>query len=337
MQAPVLPQITSRHTFLQKLRRSLDRRSMNLHGYVASVADRTRIGALASDYDIVWVLNARTPNILQCWKWPHAHVDLDDVPSTYLRTVANSSSRWKERWKAHLSQKLMHRRELLFPERFTTLSVCSQADRTYLGGGERIHVIPNGFERPAVEPQRGVSADLPRIGFIGLYSYAPNLEGMRWFLSNCWETIRRSIPGIRLRLIGRETDGPLKPPNPDVDALGWVADPSAEIATWSTMIVPINLGGGTRIKIAEAFSRKCPAVSTSLGAFGYEVQNGKHLLIADDAESFSRACIELVQNPVRARDLAESAWLEYLEKWTWEAISPKVKAAAEDCLRRSRS
>ena len=72
--------------------------------------------------------------------------------------------------------------------------------------------------------------------------------------------------------------GRLKPNAPDVDALGYVADAASEMATWSAMIIPVRLGGGTRVKIADAFSRKCPVVSTRLGAYGYDVQTGRELI-----------------------------------------------------------
>jgi glycosyltransferase involved in cell wall biosynthesis len=237
--------------------------------------------------------------------------------------------------KARIQQLLLHRREKRLKARFVTLSVCSEPDRSYLGGGDRIHVIPNGFQRPATEPVHLPSATQPRIGFIGLYSYAPNVEGMRWFLKECWTAVRAAVPGVRLRLIGKDTDGPLKPGEPDVDALGWVADPASEIATWSVMVVPIRLGGGTRIKIAEAFSRKCPVVSTRFGAFGYEVRDREQLRLADTPDDFSSACIELLNNPGQGSHLAETAWRDFLKRWTWEAITPRIWTAAEDCMRRS--
>lgn len=318
------------------MRWALDKRYFNLHGYIASPKDIRRTECLSQEFDLIWVLNSRTPNILQRWKWDRAHLDIDDVPSTYLRTVAQNALTVSERWKARVQQGITRRRELLLRERFTTTSVCSQADKFYLGNAATTHVIPNGFARPQALPVRENPSAGPRIGFIGLFSYAPNLDGVRWFLDECWPAIRQAVPGIRLRLIGKETDGPLKPTAPDVDALGFVADPSKEIATWSTMIVPIRFGGGTRIKIAEAFSRKIPAVSTTVGAFGYEIEHGKQLLLADRPQDFVAACIQLVNNPKLGDEIAERAWSDYLNKWTWDAIAPKVWAAAEDCIRRSR-
>lgn len=330
----VLPQPSAAGGLRGKIRRALDMHHLDVHGLAVTNEDQRRVAAAAAEHDLVWILNSRTPNILGRWYWPRTHLDIDDVPSTYLRTIAQSTPSALQRAKARLQRRLLHRRERLFAQRFTTLSVCSAPDKAYLGGDEKIHVIPNGFARPAITPAYKPPAGPPRLGFIGLYSYAPNADGVQWFLRECWSQVRAALPGVRLRLIGKGTDGPGGPQGPDVDGLGFIADSTAEIATWSAMIVPIRLGGGTRIKIAEAFCRKCPAVSTSLGAFGYEVQNGRQLLLADAPTDFAGACINLVRDRARATALAEAAWTDFLARWTWEAIAPKVHRAAEDCLRR---
>ena len=143
------------------------------------------------------------------------------------------------------------------------------------------------------------------------------------------------MPDACLRLVGKGSDGPARPAGRDIDALGWLDDAATEIATWSVMVVPIHTGGGTRVKIAEGFSRKCPIVSTSVGAYGYEIKNGRELFLADSAEDFSDACVKVIQEPGAAGAMANRAWLQFLEKWTWEAIQPRVWETAEDCLRLS--
>ena len=186
VQSPIFPHLSPKRDLVEKLQFLIDPRYLNVHGCVASAADRVQVLSYFSQYDLVWVLNARTPNILQIREWPHSHLDMSDVPSTYLQTVARRGVDRKGRWKARVQHVFFKRRELLFNQRFTTLSVCSEADRQYLGGGNRIHVIPNGFERPQSVPPTCPTQSPPRIGFIGLYSYLPNLEGMKWFVRSCW-------------------------------------------------------------------------------------------------------------------------------------------------------
>jgi glycosyltransferase involved in cell wall biosynthesis len=304
---------------------------------VAVAEDRNRMLSDLETYDLVWIVNSRIPNILQRWYWPHSHLDVDDVPSTYARTMCQNGSSFQKRLQARLHWFLMKRRELLFRSRFTTLSVCSEADRQYLGGGDQIHVIPNGFKHSQTAPLPSPVASPPRIGFIGLCSYAPNIEGVRWFLREIWPRICTAIPDVHFRLVGKDGEKILNQSSKGVKALGWIEDPAAEIASWSGMVIPIRLGGGTRVKVADAFSRKCPVVSTSFGAFGYEVKHERELLLADSPDDFAAACISLLRDPKGAAQMADRAYRTFLEKWTWDAIAPRVWAAAEDCLRRSTS
>lgn len=319
-------------TAFERIRWAVDLRFLNVHGFVASLEDRARFSAAFDDYDLIWVQNARTPSLLQIWRWPHTHLDVDDLPSSSESIVGDAGI--GTQLKSRARRMFLRRRELHYRYRFTTLSICSEADRRYVGGNG-IHVIPNGYPTPQAVPVRSIELGRPRLGFIGLYSHAPNFDGVNWFLREVWPRTRAAVPGIRFRLIGRDTDGPLRPKDADVDALGWVADPSEEVATWSAMVVPIRHGGGTRIKIADGFSRKCPIVSTRHGAYGYEVEDRKQLRLVDDPAGFADACIELVRHPEIGAEMAERAWTDFLAKWTWDSITPKIHAAAEDCLRRS--
>ncbi len=312
----------------------LDPRVANPHGQVIDPLARTRLLERLEGYDLIWLHHLRTANVFRQWRWPRSVMDIDDLPSNYQRTAFLNGESAKARWRAGLQMLAWKRREQFLAERFDVLSVCSEDDKKYLPKNAPAHVIPNGFDRPAEVPARHPS-NPPRIGFVGPIAYAPNLQGVQWFVKECWPRIKREVPEARMRLAGKGSDGTLKPKGPDIDGLGWIADTAQEIATWNLMIVPLHMGGGTRLKIAEGFSRKCPIVSTNLGAYGYGVSDGRELLLADDAETFARACVELIKQPAKGIALAERGWQQFLDKWTWEIIEPRVIAAAEDCLRRS--
>ena len=332
VEPPVRVKVQPNRGMIQRFQWALNPRFLNVHGCMADAADRNRLLNRLDDFDLIWVLNSRTPNILAQWDWPRSVLDIDDLPSGFHRTVLRNGAGVVEKVKAGIEMRLSMRRERFWKKRFSVLSVCSEADRNYLRGGEHVHVIPNGFERPLHEP-RWQPIDPPRIGFIGLFSYSPNLEGVKWFLRECWPLIKCELPSVRLRLVGKDSDGPLRPDASDVEALGYLADPADEIATWSAMIVPVIHGAGTRIKIAQAFSRKCPVVSTHLGAYGYNARSGCELMLADDPRRFAAACIALIRDRAAAKAITERAYKAFLEKWTWDAIAPRVYAAAEDALR----
>ena len=323
----------------EKLRWVLDPRSYYPQGWSVDKEVTARIFRQVEEYDLVWFSKIKAASMFGQWVWPRSVLDIDDVPSAFEASVIHNGGSLLEQTFARIRRFSWQRRERLLEDRFTVLAVCSEDDRRYLhdmGMKATIHVIPNGFEQPAKEPIR-TRAVPPRIGFFGVLDYYPNLEGIQWFVNECWPRIKLEVPDARLRLAGRYSNGALQFSQPGIDWLGWVEDIDTEIATWSLMVVPIRKGAGTRVKIALAFSRKCPIVSTSLGALGYEVENQEEILLADDPRAFAQACIRLLRQPEEAAAMAERAQKKFLAKWTWEAIQPRIWAAAEDCLRRSAS
>jgi len=133
---------------------------------------------------------------------------------------------------------------------------CSRADKQFLGGGEQLYVIPNGFVGPDERSKHKQPGDY-RLGFIGELGYGPNSDGLDWFGQQVWPLVRQKIPEARLRVVGRVPESASFLNYPGFEPLGFVPEVSKEFSTWSGMIVPMRYGGGTRIKIIEAFSRSC--------------------------------------------------------------------------------
>jgi glycosyltransferase involved in cell wall biosynthesis len=222
---------------------------------------------------------------------------------------------------------MWRRREKTLLERFDAVCVCSDRDRielqSILGDSDRISVLPNGFAAPTQEPRREPVVP-PRIGFVGSIGFGPNGEGVRWFIERVWPKILQRMPLARLRLVGEGTENGFSESSRNIDGLGWVANVESEMATWSLAVVPIFVGGGTRIKTAEAFSRKCPVVSTTFGVYGYEVVDGREVLIADSAEEFASKCLRLLADPTAGVAMAEVAWQRFLKHWTWDSYADRV-------------
>jgi glycosyltransferase involved in cell wall biosynthesis len=316
----------------ERIRFELDPAFMKTHFSVASDPDRTFIMNSFDTYDLVWVHTMRTANGFQIYRWPHTVLDVDDIPSQMYSVRAGAGAGMMRRLLDCRMSFIWKRRESLLRDRFDALVVCSEKDRSYLGNVTRINVIPNGFNRPFHGPVHSPTKPA-RLGFIGLFDYHPNRDGVEWFIKNVWPLIKRKAPDVRLRLIGKGSDSQFSDMGPDIDGLGYVEDSSKEIDSWTAMIVPIRVGGGTRIKIAEAFSRKCPVVSTALGAFGYDVSNEKDLLLADSPQDFASSCLLLIEDDKMGLKLSENAWNLFLHKWTWESMGPAVAKTVEECLK----
>ena len=195
---------------------------------------------------------------LQAVEMAASVMDIDDIPSTYIRTElenaggASRRSRTRIRWQARSAVRGCW-------DRFTAISVCSEADRGYLGLGQNVHVIPNGFEKPERLPPRRV-AQPPRFGFIGTMEFKADAAGMRWFAAQCWPRVKKLLPDARFRLIG--TGDQDFSTTLGTDMMAW--------GTWTTLRKKSPHGRPWwclyswepyTSEIAEAFSRRCPIVS----------------------------------------------------------------------------
>lgn len=317
--------------FKERIRFEADPSFLNTRFSAVGEKERVNMQRLLSEHDVTWIHSIQTANEFRIFRWPHAAIDIDDIPSRIHASRGRSESSVVENLLNARMSLIWRRREKLLKKRFDALCVCSENDRRYLGDGPGLHVVRNGFSPPDYAPARK-PASPPRLGFIGTFKYPPNQKGVDWFIKNVWPRVKRAVPDSRLRLVGLGSDGHSFRSGTDIDGLGYVDDPANEIASWSAMIVPVLAGGGTRIKIAEAFSRLCPVVATSLGAFGYEVSDGRELLLADRPRDFAAACVRLLTDPALGRRLSEIAWEGFINNWTWDANGPAVAKVVKECL-----
>ncbi len=322
---PVKPSQIGAGGAIGRARRELDPNHLNTHGFVPTDTDRDRVIELINSHDLAWVHTVRTANAAGVFRWSHSVLDIDDLPSTAYEPAPGVVGRAL----APVRRMQWRRREQRLLERFDRLVVCSEPDRAAFNNSPRVIAAPNGFERT---PDRPYSpADPPRLGFIGTMQYAPNRDAVAWFIQGAWPMIRDQKPHATLRIVGALPDGP-PISAPGVEWLGFVDDPAAEIASWAAMVVPIRTGGGTRVKIAEAFSRRRPVVSTTLGAFGYPATDGVELLIADTARDTARACLRIIDDPAFARALTDRAHDLFERRFTWDAAATIVRTIARSVI-----
>lgn len=313
---------TDKPSIAHRVRRQLDARFLNIDGVQISPEERDKLNELISRHDMVWVHTAKVANATGIWHWPKSILDIDDISSEFSKTYVANSAGLVEKLRNLNQSILWHRQEHHLHSRFDALCVCSEPDRLKLPSSDKIFVIPNGFNALDKVPMRRPTVP-PRIGFVGLFHYPPNRDGARWFVDNVWPNILGHFPAAQLRLAG---DGGKEVAwnKPNIDALGFVPNIAAEMATWSLMVAPVFAGAGTRVKIADAFSGKCPVVSTRLGAYGYPVRDGRELFIADDPREFLAKCLRILERPAVGEALAENAWKNFGEKGTWNSHAGRI-------------
>lgn len=300
------------------------------YGMQADAAGKKLLAELAQKSDLVWFHTLGAAHPFGKQPLPRSVMDLDDLNQCKydLRQRHDTNFRYRcsavvqaYKWRKHESDAL---------QQYDIVAVCSEQDKKYLAA-PNVRVVANGFAAPAQKPE-WKTPDPLRLGFIGSLGYGPNYDGLVWFRDKVWPHLRNQLPRMELRLIGAPPPPQYHVAAPGFTYLGYVPDPTDEIKTWSAMIVPIPYGGGTRIKILEAFSRLCPVVATPSGAYGLLVTDEKDILLAGEPEHFARHCLELSANPEKGRRLAEAGWRLFMEHYTWERVGDSVAQIVRELM-----
>jgi glycosyltransferase involved in cell wall biosynthesis len=159
------------------------------------------------------------------------------------------------------------------------------------------------------------------VTFLGGLHWPPNLDGVSWFVNNVWPRVSRALPLAVLTLIGRHGRGPKLPAHAHrVEVTGYVSDPQRFLAETAVFIVPIRSGAGMRVKILDAWCWGLPVVSTTTGAEGLRAEHTRNLLIADDAESFATAVVQVFSDRRLAERLVECGRATVEEHYDWQHV-----------------
>jgi glycosyltransferase involved in cell wall biosynthesis len=202
--------------------------------------------------------------------------------------------------------------------------LCSESDVKRSGFPNALS-IPNTYPAPTSQMGSVVVGDPPVVLLQGSLRYAPNIDGADWLVGDIGPLLRHRIPNVQIRLVGRATAGVERHNHPpQVVVTGQVPDMEPELERADLAVVPLRIGSGTRLKILESFAHRIPVVSTRLGADGLDVEDGVHLLLADDAEAFADACQRLLTDPELRQRLVNAAEALYLDRYEWTAAKEKV-------------
>jgi glycosyltransferase involved in cell wall biosynthesis len=189
--------------------------------------------------------------------------------------------------------------------------VASDDDRARLGIGG-VAVVPNMYPAPQVPVGRASVARQPVISFVGLLTYPPNADAVRQLAHEIVPRVHRQDASVQFRVIGRHHED-LARECPALSFVGEVDAVAPDLARTDVVAVPLRFGSGTRVKILEAFAHRLPVVSTRAGADGLAVEDGEHLLLADDPDAFASACMRLLRDVALRERLTAAAhrlWAE---------------------------
>ena len=215
--------------------------------------------------------------------------------------------------------------------RFDLVLAVSEADgdtfaRLYPGAARRpMHIVQTGVDTEYFSPAVGTARHdaAPHLVFTGSMDWLPNEDGMLYFVKEILPQIRAEVPGVTLSIIGRApTPAVARLANQaGIEVTGRVDDVRPHVAEGTVYIVPLRIGGGTRLKIFEAMSMAKAVVSTTIGAEGLPVTHERDILLADDPPAFANAVVRLIREPDVRRRIEIAARQLVVDHYDWSAVA----------------
>lgn len=184
--------------------------------------------------------------------------------------------------------------------------------------------VPTGVDLEFFSPRAPRPEDNPELIFVGSMDWLPNEDAVCWFCEEILGRVRGLEPRVRLTIVGRSPGAAVRKlaeENSGIVVTGTVPDVRPYLERGAVFVVPLRIGGGTRLKIYEAMAMGIPMVSTTIGAEGLPVRNEEHLLIADTPEEQATAIIRLLENARLASDLAGNALRLVRDQGSWDSVA----------------
>ena len=214
----------------------------------------------------------------------------------------------------------------------------SEADRALLAArapGADIRAIPTGVDTSYFHPNGAAEAPATLV-FTGSMDWYPNEDAILYFLDSILPAIRREVPGVSLAVVGRDPTERLRAAGAaaGVRVTGTVADVRPYVAEAAVYVVPLRVGGGTRLKIFEALAMGKAVVSTRVGAEGLPILAGQHFLEADTPGAFAQAVVDLLKDADRRRALGLAGRRLVEERYSWNQVTREFEGHCKEVVSR---
>lgn len=234
------------------------------------------------------------------------------------RITQNTSPNLRKWYLSYLTRKLREYEIEQFPSYDYLITLTERDLKQFKAKGYKngASAAPIGFDPERYPYSTPVFGKEMSICFIGSLDWIPNLEGLNWFLQNCWPQINKKWPQLHFHIAGRNTPHSLLQLRlPNVTVHGEIADAVDFIGRHSAMVVPLFSGSGMRVKIVEGMVMGKVIITTTVGKEGIEGSHKKHLLVADDANAFIDAIDFCVTNSNEAINIGKNAHQKAMDQF----------------------
>ncbi len=250
----------------------------------------------------------------------------------YYETETNPLRRWYigRQWRKF---RRFERRVLGEVERTVAVSAVDARRFRDEFGVPRVEVVENGVDAAYFQPQARRRAS-NRLLFLGSLDWRPNLDGVQLLLERVFPAVRVAEPSAHLCLVGRNPPEALRRQiagMAGVELHGSVPDVRPFLADCGMLVVPLRIGGGSRLKILEALASGTPVVSTRIGAEGLRLEAGRDLTIVEDVDDLAGALISAIRNPELLDEQAERGREKVLEQYDWDRLAGQLEQVWMQC------
>lgn len=254
-------------------------------------------------------------------------IDMHNVYSRLARRAAAEAPAALLRFYVAREAELIARMERRAVQVAHTIVAVSEDEARYFSdlGAARVVVVPNGVDCAAYGAP-AVRSGPPTMLYVGSLEWPPNASAARFLASEVLPLVHQSIPDARLVIVGKNPPPELieqAARDSRLEITGLVADVTTYFSNAHVLAVPLEAGGGTRLKILEAFAAGLPVVSTPVGCEGIAANHGEHLVVADRAR-FVPALLELLRHPERAAALAHRARALAHDQYDWTVVGQRA-------------
>jgi len=205
---------------------------------------------------------------------------------------------------------------------------------------ENVAAVATGVDTEFFRPQGTVEKLPHNLVFTGSMDWLPNEDAIRWFTEDVLPRIKSEVPDVTLTVVGRNPSAALRElaaRDDSIKVTGRVEDVRPYMEKAAAYIVPIRIGGGTRLKIYEAMAMEIPMISTTVGAEGLPLEGEAEILFADTAEDFARRVVEVLTDERLANELAARAATKVRERFGWEAVAAEFAVICERAIAAAQS
>jgi glycosyltransferase involved in cell wall biosynthesis len=196
-------------------------------------------------------------------------------------------------------------------------------------GARAVYLVSNGVDTEYLQPT-GEPPEADSLLFLGSLDWQPNRDALQYLLREILPKIQATNPRAKLRVVGRQPATKLREQVEGLSGVEWVGevpDIRPHFARATAVLVPLRIGGGSRIKILESMSMGKTVVATQIGAEGLEVLADVHCLIADSPADFSNSVLQLLEDPERAAELGRNGRELVLRQYDWSRVAKILEQA----------